>query len=387
VRKPRLLYVVVEDWAFISNRLPMARAARDAGFEVHVATRVGKDAAALRAEGFVLHDVPFARGALSPLAILRTIAAIRDVKRRVRPTVSHHVSMQPTIYGSLASLGHDDARINALTGLGFAFTSESPKAKVLRPVMGRVLRLLLNRSGARTLVQNTDDRDALLRLGVSDERMDLIEGSGVDLEIFHPMPEPAGPITVGFVGRLLGDKGIHTLLAAHREMRAQGEDVALAIAGFPDPGNPTSVSAAEIEAWKADPSIRFHGKIDHARAHDIARFWAGAHIAALPSRREGLPKTLIEAAGCGRPLIAADVPGCRSVVIPEQTGLLVSVDDPSALARAIQRLASSVELRAQLGAGARRHTESRFAAELIGHQVLSLYQQVAREYAEVPHAA
>jgi glycosyltransferase involved in cell wall biosynthesis len=177
------------------------------------------------------------------------------------------------------------------------------------------------------------------------------------------------------------------LLAAHRELRAHGNDVRLAIAGFPDPGNPTSVPAEEIETWKADPSIRFHGKVDHAHTHEIAQFWANAHIAALPSRREGLPKTLIEAAGCGRPLIAADVPGCRSVVIPEHTGLLVPVDDPGALAGAIQRLVSSKELRERLGTGARAHTEARFGAELIGHQVLALYQQLARGHAEVLRAA
>lgn len=375
--KPRLLYVVVEDWAFISNRLPMARAARDAGFEVHVATRVGKHGDAIRAEGFVLHDVPFARGVLHPLAIQRTIAAIRRVKREVKPTISHHLSMQPTVYGSIASIGLDEPHLNALTGLGFAFTSKSPRARALRPIVAGVLRVLLNRSGARTLVQNTDDRETLLGLGLDRERIELIEGSGVDLSIFAPVPEPTGPVTIGFVGRLLGDKGIFTLLEAHQLLRAWGHDTRLAIAGFADPGNPTSVTEADIEAWKTDPSIRFVGKIDHARFDEIARFWAAAHIAVLPSRREGLPKTLIEAGACGRPLVATDVPGCRSVVVPNENGFLVPVDEPAPLARALEKLVVSRELRARFGAAARTITEQRFGAAMIGSQILEIYTRLA----------
>jgi len=387
VAKPRLLYVVVEDWAFISNRLPMARAARDAGYEVHVATRVSKHADAIRAEGFVLHDVPFARGTLSPFAIRRTITAIREVKRRIQPTLSHHLSMQPTVYGSLASLGIGEPHLNALTGLGFAFTSQSAKARAMRPLVKGVLRVLLDRRGGRTLVQNPDDRATLLALGIDAERIELIEGSGVDLSIFSPLPEPAGPITIGFVGRLLGDKGIFTLLDAHRELRRRGHDVRLAIAGFPDPGNPTSVTAEEIESWKLDPTIKFHGKIDHARFDEIAQFWGASHIAVLPSRREGLPKTLIEAAGCGRPLVAADVPGCRSVVIPDKTGFLVPVDDPRALADALEKLVRSPALRQRLGAGARQHTEQRFGAPMIGAQILDIYARLAPLRSEVGRGA
>jgi glycosyltransferase involved in cell wall biosynthesis len=377
VDKPRLLYVVVEDWAFISNRLPMARAARDSGFEVHVATRIGKHADAIRAEGFVLHDVPFARGDLSPLAIQRTIAAIRRVKRLVKPTLSHHISMQPTVYGSIASIGLDEPHLNALTGLGFAFTSKSTRARALRPLVAGVLRVLLNRGRARTLVQNVDDRDALIGLGLDRDRIELIEGSGVDLSIFSPVPEPSGPITIGFVGRLLGDKGIFTLLEAHRLLRAWGHDVRLAIAGFPDPGNPTSVTNADIDAWKTDPTIRFHGKIDHASFAEIAGFWSAAHIAVLPSRREGLPKTLIEAAGCGRPLVATDVPGCRSVVVPGENGFLVPVDDSTSLARALEKLVVSRELRETYGRAARVHTERRFGSTMIGSQILQIYSRLA----------
>ena len=239
----RLLYVVTEDWYFLSHRLPMARAARDAGFEVHVATRVVDGGAAIEAEGFVLHPVPFVRGRVSPLGTIATVRALRRIHRTASPAIAHHVSLQSAVLGSLAALGRPVRCVNALTGLGYTFTSGSLKASVLRPVLSAVLRLLLNRSGQTVLVQNADDRAGMLSLGIAAERIVTIPGSGVDVEALHPLPEPQGPPTVAFVGRLLADKGIHTLIRAQRLLRQRGSNVELLIAGTPDPANPASVSA------------------------------------------------------------------------------------------------------------------------------------------------
>ena len=141
----RLLYVVTEDWYFLSHRLPMARAARDAGFEVHVATRVVDGAAAIRAEGFVLHPVPFVRGRIAPFGTVATIRALRDIHRNIAPDIVHHVALQATILGSIAAAGLAVSTVNALTGLGYTFTSGNAKAMLLRPILSALLRLLLNR--------------------------------------------------------------------------------------------------------------------------------------------------------------------------------------------------------------------------------------------------
>src|SRR5262249_14355789 len=133
--KPRLLYVVTEDWAFLSHRLPMARAAREAGFEVHVATRVSSEAAAIGVERFILHPTPFARGSLSPVATLSTVAALRRVHREVKPVLTHHVALQACVLGMAASLGRPCACVNAFIGLGYSFTSETRKARVVRAVL------------------------------------------------------------------------------------------------------------------------------------------------------------------------------------------------------------------------------------------------------------
>jgi len=371
---PRLLYVVAEDWAFLSHRLPMARAARAAGFEVHVATRVKDGAAAIASEGFVLHAIPFARGSVSPLAALASIAALRRVHRAVRPALAHHVALQACVFGMIATLGRRCACVNAFIGLGYAFTSKSLKARVTGRLVAALLRLLLDRKGSIALVQNGDDMAALMSLGIAKDRIALISGSGVDVRRFVPLPEPQGPATFGFVGRLLDDKGIRTLIAAHRLLRRRNMDVRLLIAGTPDPANPASVTDAEAASWNSEPGVTCLGHVG-----DIAGLWARAHVAVLPSRREGLPLSLMEAAACGRPMIASDVPGCREIVIDRRTGLLFPADDAAALADAMEQLAKAPELRARYAIAARALVVAKFAADIIGAQTVALYRRLLAE--------
>jgi glycosyltransferase involved in cell wall biosynthesis len=369
---PRLLYVVMEDWAFLSHRLPMARAARDAGFEVHVATRVNKDAAAIESEHFILHPIPLERGKLSPLKTLKAIVALRRVRRTVAPAITHHVALQACLLGMIATLGRRAACVNALIGMGYSFTANTVKARTLRRLIGTTLRFLIDRDGSIALVQNGDDRLALMSLGIRDSRIALIQGSGVDIKRFVPLDESSdGPPTFGFVGRLLDDKGIRTLISAHRLLRARGLDIRLLIAGTPDPANPASVTEGEANSWNNEPGIFWL-----RRVYDIAAFWKRAHVAVLPSRREGLPLSLMEAAACGRPMIASDVPGCREIVIHEKTGLLSPVDDATGLAEAMYKLANAPQLRTRYGIAARKLVVEKFAADIIGAQIVQLYREL-----------
>jgi glycosyltransferase involved in cell wall biosynthesis len=318
-----LLYFANEDFAFLLNRLPMARAAREAGFEVHVATRVNKGAEAIEAEGFVLHRIPFRRGGLSPFEAIPTILALRRVERKIRPQIVHHSGLQCCVYGAIAAFGQTFSQVNAITGLGYIFTSATWRTRLLKQGMKWILPWLLNRRRSLVLVQNPDDRSALDDLGIKRERMVLIPGSGVDTDALQPLPEPEGPITFGFAGRLLTDKGIRALVAAQGILRNQGHQANLIIAGNPDPANPASVLLEEVEEWSRRPGITWLGHIE-----DIVSLWRRCHFAVLPSHREGLPVSLLEAAACGRPMIATDAPGCREIVIEDQTGLLVPIEDP-----------------------------------------------------------
>src|SRR5712691_3154095 len=268
-KRARVIYLVTEDWYFISHRLPMARAARDAGFEVHVATRVDRHGAAITAEGFHLHPISWRRGSLDPRDLLRVVREVRKLYRSLAPDLAHHVALPATVVGSLAATGLPVVCLNAMTGLGTMFITDTAKVRLARAALTPALRWLLGRSRSAVLVQNLDDRALIERLGVSADRIALIPGSGVDTQALAPAPEPAGPVTVAFVGRLVESKGIRTLVAAHQRLCRGGGDVRLLIAGLPDPANPTSIPTSEIEAWTKEPNVTHLGFVD-----DIARLWA-----------------------------------------------------------------------------------------------------------------
>jgi glycosyltransferase involved in cell wall biosynthesis len=369
--KPVLVYLVTEDWYFLSHRLPMATMAQRAGYDVHVATHLNGAGADIERHGFKLHPLAWRRGSMNPVDLVSIIRQIRALYRKLRPDLVHHVALQPSIIGSLAAVGSPVRRLNALAGLGFGFTSRSPKARLIRPVLTALLRWLLNDPRAAVLVQNPDDGAAVEALGVSKAHLHLIPGSGVDTDRLHPLPEPEGEVTVGFVGRLLDDKGIRALIAAHDLLTARGSPVRLLVAGDADPANPASIPAAEVGQWKQKAGVEMLGHVA-----DIESIWKRSHIAVLPSRREGLPKSLLEAAACGRPIVATDVPGCREIARGNVNALLVPPGDAKALADAIETLAKDRELRGRFGAAGRHMVESEFSSEKIGEQTVALYDRL-----------
>ena len=370
-----VVYLVTEDWYFISHRLPMARAARDAGFEVQVATRIDRHGAAIEAEGFRLHPISWRRGSLDPRDLARVVREVRKLYRNIRPALAHHVAVPAALGGSLAATGLPVVCLNALTGLGTMFIGDTAKVRFTRPLLKLALRGLLNRSRSAVLVQNLDDRAVIEQLGVDPARIALIPGSGVDVDALLPLPEPSDPVTVAFVGRLLASKGLRTLLAAHELLGQRGRDIRLLVAGLPDPANPTSIPPQEIDAWTRRPNVKHLGFVE-----DIAALWARAHIAVLPSHGgEGLPLSLLEAAACGRPLVATDVPGCRDIALADLNALLVPLDDAAALADAIDRLARDPQLRRKFGQASRDLVEREFSSQRIGRDLIALYRRLLEQ--------
>lgn len=369
--KPVIVYLVAEDWYFLSHRLPMAHAARDAGYEVHVATHLSTKAAEIESHGFCVHALDWRRGSFNPLNLARVIQQVRRLYRELKPDLVHHVALQPSVVGSIAAIGMPFPRLNALAGLGFGFTSSTLKARVVRPILSYLLRVFLRQPRAAVLVQNPDDRAAIMSIGVPADRMFTIPGSGVDTSRLTPLPEPREPIRVAFVGRLLADKGVRTLIEAHDLNSKKGEAIGLLIAGDRDPANPTSISQAEIELWKTRSEVAVLGFVD-----DISKVWQLAHIAVLPSHREGLPKSLLEAAACGRAIVATDVPGCREIARHGVNALLVPPGDATALANAIAALARDSRKRHQFAAAGRRLVEEEFSATQIGRQIVAVYDHL-----------
>ncbi len=370
----KLVYLVTEDWYFVSHRLPMARAARDAGLEVHVATRVTRHRDAIEREGFILHALNWERGSLDPLHFVGITMNVRKLYRTLQPSIVHHVAIAPTIVGSLAAIGLPFAKLNALAGLGFVFSSRGLKARTMRRPLSILLRWLLRRKKTSVLVQNPDDCEALKSAGIRAEQIIIIPGSGVDIEKFKTLPEPPLPVVAAFVGRLLYDKGLKTLISACRELQARNISIQLLIVGEPDSANPASIPETLLDQWKKIDGVTFLGHVD-----DIREVWRRAHIAVLPSRREGMPMSLLEAAACGRPLIATDVPGCREVARAGLNGLLVPPDDPHALADAIAELAADAALRRRFGTASRQLAENEFSTARVGRETTDLYRRLLHE--------
>ena len=244
------------------------------------------------------------------------------------------------------------------------------------------MRFVLNRSRAITVVQNEDDRNALISLGIWPESIRLVPGSGVDTDTIKPLPEPDGPITVGIAARMLEDKGIRPLVEAQSILHRRGQNISLLLAGDPDPANRSSISESEMSGFASRPGIEWLGHVKNIR--DL---WSRCHIAALPSRREGMPKSLLEAAAFGRPIIATDVPGCRDVGVQGENAILVPVDDANALANAIELLAKDKSMRDRFGQKSRERAETLFSSDAIGEKILSIYESLVDLPIEGGHAS
>lgn len=370
---PRILIVVNVDWFFLSHRLPIARAARDLGAEVVIAAADTGRSAEIRREGFCFLPIPLSRSGTNIFAELRALGVLARMYRKIKPDLVHHVTIKPVIYGSLAArITGVKAVVNAITGLGFSF-SDDGRTSILRLLAKTLYRLVLGFPRSCAVFQNPDDRDDFVRMSlVPLAQTALIRGSGVDCSRFRMTAQADGPPIVMFAGRMLRDKGVGIFIEASRILHATHPEVRFVLVGAVDPSNPATVSTEQIQDWTVERAVEWWGD-----RTDMPNVLSGAWIVALPStHREGLPKVLLEAAACGRPLVASDVPGCREIVRHEVNGLLVPPRDSHALASAFRRLLESTELRTRFGRAGREIVEQEFSQEIIVRQTLDLYHRM-----------
>lgn len=368
--KPKILFLVTEDWYFWSHRLPLARAARDSGYEVSVATRVDGFGERIRAEGFKLHPLlHLRRRSKNPLRELLALGELVRLYRRERPDLVHHVALKPVIYGSMAArLARIQSVVNAFAGLGFVFITPGLKAGILRRFVSLAYKISLSAPNMKVIFQNQDDIATFVENGLVSERdVVLIKSSGVDLSLFSPVPEPEGGLLVVLAGRMLWDKGVGEYVAAAASLRARGVKARFALVGDSDPANPASVPGRQLEEWRDSGAVEWWG-----RRTDMPEVLAQSHIACLPSYREGLPKFLVEAAARSRAIVATDVPGCREIVRHGENGFLVPARDPEALAEALGRLLEDSGLRGRMGARGRQ-IAAEYSVDKVTRQTLSVY--------------
>lgn len=370
---PRLLFLVSEDWYFISHRLHLAKAAQAAGFDVAIATRIGLHGDLLDAAGLRVFPLSLQRRSRNPIGELMALREIVGIYRSFKPQIVHHVALKPTIYGSVAAkIAGVPIVINALAGLGYVFTSREFYARLLQPVVLAVFRSLFRGKHSKVIFQNADDRQFMIRLGVvRDEQALLIRGAGVDVKAFFPEAPVSGRAQVVFPARMLFDKGLSEFVAAARLLKSDGSDARFILVGEPDDHNPASADTRTLNQWVAEGAVEWWGRRD-----DMPLVLRQATLVCLPSYREGLPKVLLEAASSGKPIVATDVPGCREIVLPGVNGLLVPPRDSRALAFAIDRLLRDSEMSERFGRNGRQLVEMQFSDETIDAQTLRLYKEM-----------
>lgn len=371
----KLLFLVAEDWYFWSHRLSIARAAREAGIEVYVMARINRHADAIRSEGFEL--IPwsgFVPGGMNPLKEIQAVLQVLRQYRRVRPDLVHHVHNKPILYGGLAARLCGIPAMNTVAGLGLVFAEQSVKMRTLRRLMVNLFRVALNgKNRTLTAFQNGEDLDYFLEMGVvTPSRVTLIRGSGVDLSAFPGRPNPSGIPVVMLAARLLWKKGIREFISAARAVAAQGIPARFVIVGAPDTNSPNAVPESVLRQWHNEGVVEWWG-----RRSDMAAVLAEAAIVCLPSTyREGVPRVLIEAASCCRPIVTTNIGGCRDIVRDSENGILVPPGDSEALAEAIRRLLADPNLREMMGRRGRQIVAEQFSDEYVVSETSIAYRRL-----------
>lgn len=375
--RPKLLLFITEDWVFCSHRLPLAIAALEARYDVTLVTNVSTHADVIRQAGIKLIPFNLERGSMNPLKELSAVARLTSIYRQEKPDVVHHVAIKPILYGSIAARFAGISNIvNALTGMGYIFTSDSLKARLIRPFITIAFRALLNGIKSRLIMQNQDDFSMLVNSGiVSKQRTKLIRGAGVDTKEYFYSPEPSvGPPRVVLPARMLKDKGVIEFVAAASILKNRGVDAQFVLVGDTDSHNHAAVSIEQLNAWVSEGCVEWWD-----RRNDMPEVLANAHIVCLPSYREGLPKALLEAASCGRPIVTTDTIGCREVVRHGENGFLVPLRSTVELADALQILIENPGLRKQTGLRGREIAVKEFAVEKVVAETLGVYRDLLNQ--------
>ena len=371
----RIMLFANTDWYLYNFRLSLAQALRAQGDHVVLCSPAGRYAERLEGLGFCWREIGVARSFASPWHEATSVCRLARLLREERIALIHSCTLKCVLLAALASRGNEQvSRLHAMAGLGHAFSSTSPRARWLRPLLARMLAWACNQARTRTLVQNPDDAEVLLRRGIAaPDMLHVVRSSGVDLARFAPrQAAPAACLVVAFVARLLRSKGIEEFVEAARHVRRAGRHMRFVVAGAIDECHPDAVPAETINGWHREGVIHWVGHVD-----DVAAFLGNADVFVLPSYYgEGVPRSLVEAAACGLPLVTTNLAGCREVVTTNGIdGLHVPPRDANALAQALMTLDDDRALMARLGQAARIRA-AEFAEDNILDQTLRLYEQL-----------
>ncbi len=379
--KRKILYVCTEDWFFHSHFLPLIEAAKRSNIDdIFLATSIGSEYREIEQRGVKIIPVNFERASKGVFSTLRLLHQLRHAIGAIKPDVIHFISLKPVLVGGLATLfSRTPAKVFHITGLGTLGEGNSWKSKLLRSIIFRLPALYLRQKNSELLVENPDDAEELKAYGLApDTPITVLGGAGVDPELFPDLslrPAAIGrskPVTLAFVGRMIKTKGIDVLVNAMASPLVNTLNVNLDLYGQPDPANPGSYSLKTIQSWGSKTNITYQGF-----SADIVTVWKNSDICVVPTRtREGLPRAMLEAAICARPLIVTDVPGCRHFVQNGVEGLVIPPGNAGALAQAIAKLTKDPQLRKTMGKAARQRVLDSFTKDHVIKDVARTYDRL-----------
>lgn len=371
----KLLYLMHEPDYFFMHWLHIALNAVKQGFEVHLAAPPRGRYAEVERHRIIFHPIYMNRREGLPWQEIRSILDSYRVIKQIQPDIVHTIAVKSILYGGIAArMASARSMINAFTGLGYVYTSDSVKAKIMQSIISKGYKYIFKHNRCKVTFQNNDDLEFMVETGILERyKSVLIRGAGVDINKFSVTDEQPGKIVVAVPSRMLWDKGIQEFVDAATLLKNDGIDARFVLIGDSDTGNPTSIPKETLNDWHNKGIIEWWG-----HQNDMPSIYAQSHIVCLPSYREGLPTVLCEASSCGRPLVTTDVPGCREVVQNSVNGIVVPVKNSKALASAMRQLITNPTLRKDMGTRGRKIAVNNFSIETIVTRTLSLYCELTQ---------
>ena len=368
-----ILFVVTEDWYFVSHRMHMAIYAIEKGFKVTLITNTYKYKEIIESSGIEVFDWSINRSGLNVFSEIKSIYSLMSLIKKINPDILHAVALKPVIYSSIASIfANINVMVHALGGLGYFFSSNLISARIARPILLNILRLSFKGSNVRLILQNCDDRDLFISLKIiNPKKVVLIKGAGVNINEYYPSKLTKDMPVIILPARMLWDKGIAEFIECAKRFNENGIKARFCLIGAPDLHNPQSVTMSQLNNWVDKGVVEWWG---HQK--NMIEVYSKASIICFPSYREGLPKSLLEAASCGLPIVAFDVPGCREVVKDGVNGYLVSLKDVDSMYKALLRLVKDQNASYIMGLNGRDLVVKEFSETIIAAQTLKVWNEV-----------
>jgi glycosyltransferase involved in cell wall biosynthesis len=369
----RILFVITEDWAIVTHRFHLVEAAIASGYKVGILTRISKHRAKLLNIGADVYDWELVRGSTNFKLEAQSIFSLWSIINNFQPDLVHAVAFKPVIYsGILLFCKRQVAFIGALGGLGFVFNSTKFKAMVLRIILSKLLFIIFLKNKSGLILQNEDDKKKIINLSkIDDLKIKLVLGAGIETAKFAPTPIPLGRPNVILPARFLYDKGIFEFARVAKSIKKKGYEANFVLVGSFDKHNPNMIKESQLT------SLLEEGYIEDWGWHEqMADVFSRARVVCLPSYHEGLPKVLLEAASCARPIVAFDIAGCREIVIDNLNGRLIKFGDETLLEKAILEFIIDKNKSQIFGEKGRKLIEEKFSSDKINRQTISIWVEV-----------